>query len=311
MKFYKKVCLFMLAFDLVFSEAAVAEANSPVSISSTEEWEVLEQVNRERASNGLEPLSLIGNLQKANDIRAAELYQSFSHARPDGSSCFTVLQGVNYNTAGENIAAGYATPEDVMDAWMNSTGHKANILDGKFSHIGVGHYYNRSGTYHHYWSQLFIGSCNPISISVEGSKAKTYKYGMTVADMDRVLRVNCMHGTSFVPLTDYMCSGYNFSTAGRKNIRVNYRGLYTMFKVKIAGINIRKARIFNVKNKKYNGKTQKQNPKVMLNGKTLVKGRDYTVSYKNNRKKGKATMMIKGKGKYSGTIKKKFKISRK
>ena len=78
------------------------------------------------------------------------------HTRPDGTSCFTVLDqnGINYFSAGENIAMGYPTSESVVNGWMNSSGHKANILNSSFTHIGVG-CYEENGYY--YWVQLFIG----------------------------------------------------------------------------------------------------------------------------------------------------------
>lgn len=232
-KFYKIICLFVLVLGLVFSEASVAEAKSPVGISSTEEWEVLKLVNQERTSRGMVPLSLIGSLQTANNIRAAELCKVFSHTRPEGSSCFTALRGVNYQAAGENIAVGYATPGEVMDAWMNSPGHKGNILNGSFTHIGVGYYYNGDGSYRHYWSQMFIGTCSPVSISVEGSRAKSYPYGTKIGDMNRVLRVRCVHGISYLPLTDSMCSGYNGNTTGTKKVKVKYQGKSTSFVTKV------------------------------------------------------------------------------
>lgn len=310
-KFFCKITCFVLAFSLAFSEAAVAKAQSPVYMCSAEEWEVLKLVNKERAHKGLNSLSVISGLQTANDIRSQELYKEFSHTRPDGTDCFTALAGVSYNTAGENIAAGYGTPEEVMEAWMNSSGHKANILGSNFTHIGIGYYHNAGGMYQNYWSQMFIGACSPATISVEGGRTKSYKYGTTVEDMNLALKVNCIHGTGYVPLTDKMCSGYNCNATGMNKIKVKYRGQSTTFNVKITGINIRKAKVLNVKNKVYNKKAQTQNPKVVLNGKTLVKNKDYTISYKNNRKKGRATMIITGKGKYSGTIKKKFKITRK
>lgn len=313
LKFCKRICASVLAFSLVLSGAAVmqTEAKSPVSICNEQEWEVLKIVNKERTSKGLAPLSMIKSLQTANDVRAKEIFTSFSHTRPDGSSCFTALQGISYNAAGENIAAGYASPDAVMVGWMNSPGHKANIMNGNFTHIGVGYYYNGSGSLQQYWTQMFVGSCSPTSISVEKSnKTLSYKRGTTIEAMNRVLKVKCQHGTSYVPLTGKMCSKINSSTTGTKNIKVSYRGKSTSFKVKITGTNISKAKVSNVKNKKYNKKAQTQNPKVTLNGKTLVKNRDYTISYKNNKKKGTATMIITGKGKYSGTITRKFKITK-
>ena len=88
-------------------------------------------------------------------VRAKETEQSFSHTRPNGSSFSTALkeQGVSYRSSGENIAWGQKTPEDVMKAWMNSEGHRANILNARFTKIGVGYYQNARGT--NYWTQLF------------------------------------------------------------------------------------------------------------------------------------------------------------
>lgn len=125
--------------------------NKPVSnTSSNFEAEVVRLVNIEREKNGLSPLEQDRTICKAADIRAEEINKLFSHTRPNGSSCFTVLQelDVEYVYAGENIAAGYRTPAAVVEGWMNSSGHRANILDGRFRRIGVG--FNNYG-----WVQLF------------------------------------------------------------------------------------------------------------------------------------------------------------
>ena len=88
-KLFPKMCVFMLALGLAYSGPATvqAEVESPVGLCSTQEWEVLKLVNQERAERGLAPLSVMESLQKANDVRAAELHRNFSHTRPDGSSC--------------------------------------------------------------------------------------------------------------------------------------------------------------------------------------------------------------------------------
>lgn len=312
--FYKKIGILMFTLSLSMSQTAAvqaARAVPPVPICHKTEWEVLKIVNQERESKDLEPLSVIENLQNANNVRSAELSAQFSHTRPNGSDYTTALLDTKYNAIGENIAVGYRTPKEVMEGWMHSRIHKANILSNQFTHIGVGYYYNENGTYQYYWSQMFIGSCNPTSISVEKSrKIKSYKRETSIEEMNRVLKVKCTHGTSFVPLTAKMCGGYDADTTGLKKITVKYRGKSTSFKVNINGINIRKAKISNIKNKIYNGKLQTQEPTVTLNGKTLIKDRDYTISYKNNRKKGKASMIITGKGIYSGTVTKSFRIKK-
>ena len=120
---------------------------------------VLELVNEERAKNGLSPLS--GDHAKLNAaaaVRAEELTELFSHDRPNGSSCFTVLKelGVSYMSAGENIAMGYSTPEAVVNGWMNSQGHRENILDSSFTYLGVGYVVDDSG--YAYWVQMFISA---------------------------------------------------------------------------------------------------------------------------------------------------------
>ena len=120
------------------------------------ENEVISLVNAERAKVGLPALSADSGAVDAAHIRAKEIVQSFSHTRPDGRSCFTAAAdlGVSYRTAGENIAYGYATPQQVVSGWMNSEGHRKNILSSSFSKIGVG-CYESSGVL--YWSQFFIG----------------------------------------------------------------------------------------------------------------------------------------------------------
>lgn len=119
--------------------------------------QVVKLVNQERAKAGLSPLSISQPAASAALVRSKEIEGAFSHTRPNGSSFSTALteQGVRYRSAGENIAWGQRTPEQVMEAWMNSAGHRANILNAKFTSIGVGCYRNASGVY--YWTQLFIG----------------------------------------------------------------------------------------------------------------------------------------------------------
>ncbi|MDO5559276.1 MAG: CAP domain-containing protein [Oscillospiraceae bacterium] len=118
--------------------------------------EVLELVNKARSDNGLSALSLDTTLCSAALVRSTETVSVFSHTRPDGSSCFTVLDefGINARTKGENIAWGQKSSQEVMTAWMNSEGHRANILNSSFTTLGVG-VYNSGGRL--YWTQLFTG----------------------------------------------------------------------------------------------------------------------------------------------------------
>lgn len=117
--------------------------------------EIVSLVNAERAKEGLSPLTLDTKVQAAAQVRAKESELLFSHTRPNGSSFSTALkeQNVSFKGAGENIAWGQKTPAAVMKAWMNSSGHRANIMNPNFTTIGVGYYVNATGT--PYWCQLF------------------------------------------------------------------------------------------------------------------------------------------------------------
>lgn len=117
---------------------------------------VLALVNRERAKEGKEALVLDSALCQVAMLRAKEIVTRFSHTRPNGTSCFTVLKeaGISYMSTGENIAAGQSTPTTVMSSWMNSTGHRENILSSDFGKIGIGYVKAESG-YGHYWVQIF------------------------------------------------------------------------------------------------------------------------------------------------------------
>lgn len=110
-------------------------------------------VNQEREKAGLAPLSLNTTISSAAQVRAKEIVSQFSHTRPDGRDFSTALQekGISYKGSGENIAKGQKTPEQVMQGWMNSSGHRANIL-GNYTNIGVGYYEINGVTY---WTQLF------------------------------------------------------------------------------------------------------------------------------------------------------------
>lgn len=119
--------------------------------------QVVTLVNKERAKVGLAPLTAVSGLNSYALQRSKELESVFDHVRPDGSNPLDYVISLGYRTAGENIAMSYGmndTPERVMNGWMNSEGHRANILDPDFAYIGVGCYVS-NGSY--YWTQIFAG----------------------------------------------------------------------------------------------------------------------------------------------------------
>ncbi|MBE6069143.1 MAG: hypothetical protein E7211_15825 [Clostridium lundense] len=118
------------------------------------EKEVVRLTNIERSKEGLKPLTLNVELSKVARIKSKDMVDKkyFDHNSPTYGSPFDMMKsfGISYKAAGENIAYGQRTPEEVVKGWMNSPGHRANILNGNFTEIGVGFYNN-------YWTQMFIG----------------------------------------------------------------------------------------------------------------------------------------------------------
>ena len=142
--------------DSSVNETANTAKTDNTGFNTAYEAEVLRLVNAERAKYGLSPLAQDKGAAEVAHLRAKEIVKAFSHTRPDGSSCFTAAKelGVSYRSAGENIAYGYPTPQKVVEGWMNSEGHRKNILSASFSKIGIGCYKSNGVLY---WSQFFIG----------------------------------------------------------------------------------------------------------------------------------------------------------
>ncbi|WP_235848935.1 MULTISPECIES: CAP domain-containing protein [Bacillaceae] len=119
------------------------------------EARVIELTNEQRRNNGLPELEADTELSGVARRKSIDMQENnyFSHTSPTYGSPFDMIRdaGVSYNAAGENIAQGQQTPEQVVESWMNSEGHRANILSTDFTHIGVG--YTEAG---HHWTQMFI-----------------------------------------------------------------------------------------------------------------------------------------------------------
>ncbi|WP_419954148.1 SafA/ExsA family spore coat assembly protein [Neobacillus niacini] len=122
------------------------------------ESQVVQLTNQERAKNGLRALTPDWELSRVARYKSIDMRDKnyFSHDSPTYGSPFTMMKnfGISYRSAGENIAAGQTTAQEVVRAWMNSPGHRANILSGNYTHIGVG--YAKGGSQRHYWTQMFI-----------------------------------------------------------------------------------------------------------------------------------------------------------
>lgn len=134
-------------------EEIAKQANSTVQAD-----EVLQLVNQERAKQGLKALKLSNQLTNVATKKAQDMADNgyFDHTSPTYGSPFDMMSrfGVQYQSAGENIAAGQKDAKEVMNSWMNSSGHRANILNAEFEQIGIG--YVTGGKYGTYWVQMFI-----------------------------------------------------------------------------------------------------------------------------------------------------------
>ena len=140
-------------------EPAYEEENSGLWSPDTSEYavQVAMLVNQIRAENGLSQLRLSETLFEMAQVRSEEISGYFSHERPDGRSGFSIYDdyGVGYWFVAENIAAGQTDPQSVIDTWLSSPGHRANMLSDRIGFIGVG-YVNVDGV--NYWVQEFVDS---------------------------------------------------------------------------------------------------------------------------------------------------------
>lgn len=130
-----------------------SEENNKEQTESTLASQIVAICNEYRVAEGLEPLTEDPELDALAQIRAEEIVVYFEHERPDGSDCFTVMKDYKCTLCGENIAAGQGNPKEVVDAWMDSEGHRANIMNKDFKRIGIG--YSAGGEFGAYWAQLF------------------------------------------------------------------------------------------------------------------------------------------------------------
>ena len=149
----------LIALNPTLKDPDMIHVGDEIIISQNEQQAVEEQVvslvNKERAKEGLAPLSMDWELARVAKYKSQDMNDKnyFSHTSPTYGSPFDMMKnfGISYNAAGENIAKGQTSAAQVMEAWMNSSGHRANIMDAKFTHIGVG--YVEDGNY---WTQMFI-----------------------------------------------------------------------------------------------------------------------------------------------------------
>ena len=141
-------------YDLIYPGQIINIPTSDAAVINYEQ-EVIRLINEIRAKNGLKALTYDWELSRVARYKSQDMKDNnyFSHTSPVYGSPSQMIRnfGISFRSAGENIAKGYATPQAVVNAWMNSSGHRANILNASFTKIGVG--YVSGGNY---WTQMFI-----------------------------------------------------------------------------------------------------------------------------------------------------------
>ena len=145
--------------DSAPSNPSTTPEQKPSTDFSSYQQQVLDLVNAERAKRGISALTLDSSLSSVATKKSQDMVNKnyFDHTSPTYGSPFDMMKqfGISYRSAGENIAKGQKTPQEVVDAWMNSEGHRKNILNPNFTNLGVGIAKDSNKTT--YWTQMFIG----------------------------------------------------------------------------------------------------------------------------------------------------------
>ncbi len=232
----KRLLTILLLFCLLAALLPVISAGEALPLSDYE-WETLLLTNRARLRENHAPFTATGYLQQACDIRAEEISTVCSHTRPNDTTCFTVLEEVSapaVSYAGENIAAGQNSPQEVVEAWMNSPGHYANIMDDSYVHLGVGYYETDSG-YQQHWVQFFCSTwgCRYTALELVSAPSGMVPAGTSIDDLHLTAKVTCACcGTSYLPVMEEFCTGYDPYTSGSQQVTLSCFGLETEFTVR-------------------------------------------------------------------------------
>ncbi|MDO4183199.1 MAG: leucine-rich repeat protein [Coriobacteriia bacterium] len=190
-------------------------------------YQVLGLVNEERAAAGLGALAMDADLLDAAMQRAAETSIYYSHTRPNGDTCYTACSKMN----GENIAAGYGSPSSVMDGWMNSSGHKANILGSGYASVGIGVFYS-CGTY--YWTQCFgNGAATTITQPADAQAVHGIDISLDTYDPQLYLRdagdnTLTIWGYNSFRYQKVENTGFTWASSDSNVVSVDQRGSYTV-----------------------------------------------------------------------------------
>ena len=303
-------------------------------------YQVLDLVNQERAKKNRNPVTMDKNLLECAMTRAEELTVYASHTRPNGSICFSAFP--YFEDPSENLAINQGTPEEVMESWIESSGHYTNIMNSKNVSAGIG-CYSQNG--HLYWIQCF---------SSHATEACTQPANQTVSPVISVLpKLINIHFNEASPITFteeqktlaiyITCNGFSpmsssldpasftwstgdpsIATVDQSGvIRLKSRGTTTVSatlkscpdKTLSADLNAyydlensRETSLRYTSSWNYTGSPITFSPELKFHGRTLTEGKDYTISFSHNQNSGVGTFTITGLGLYSGTLTNNFGI---
>ena len=303
-------------------------------------YQVLDLVNQERAKKNRNPVTMDKNLLECAMTRAEELTVYASHTRPNGSICFSAFP--YFEDPSENLAINQGTPEEVMESWIESSGHYTNIMNSKNVSAGIG-CYSQNG--HLYWIQCF---------SSHATETCTQPANQNVSPVLSVLpRLMNIHFNVSSPvkfteeqktLTIYAtCNGFSYMSSSLDPssftwstgdpsvatvdqsgvIRLKSKGNTTVTatlkscpdKILTADLNAcydledsKETSLTYTGSWKYTGKPITFSPVLKFHDRTLTEGKDYTLSFSNNQNSGVGTFTITGLGLYSGTLTNNFGI---
>lgn len=319
---------------------AIAYTTVPVTVDGIRlddyASEVLDKVNEVRAESGLQPLTLDSDLQEIALQRVAEIAVYFSHTRPNGMSCISVSEKM----AGENIAIAYPNSESVMTGWMNSEGHRANILNPTYSSVGIACVY-QEGVFR--WVQTFgrftgngklaadeLGKSHTVDvltglinlkysgeniISLNSGQASDtlqarcsstnaqWSYGQFGLDSELLTYRSSDPTVLAVDETGHMTPEKVGSVVLTISLKADPSRSITQEILVESSITPEMVKLSQT-SYTYNGKARK--PEVAVEG---VPEENYIVSYKNNVKVGTASVIVEGIGNVTGRVEKTFEIN--
>lgn len=337
--------LLLAPFHMVRVQAASDQSTVELKLSQgirryDYAYQVLDLVNQERAKKNRNPVTMDKNLLECAMTRAEELTVYASHTRPNGSICFSAFP--YFEDPSENLAINQGTPEEVMESWIESSGHYTNIMNSKNVSAGIG-CYSQNG--HLYWIQCF---------SSHAAETCTQPANQNVSPVLSVLpRLMNIHFNVSSPvkfteeqktLTIYAtCNGFSYMSSSLDPssftwstgdpsvatvdqsgvIRLKSKGNTTVTatlkscpdKILTADLNAyydledsKETSLTYTGSWKYTGKPITFSPVLKFHNRTLTEGKDYTLSFSNNQNSGVGTFTITGLGLYSGTLTNNFGI---